>query len=283
MNIKKTALATAVSAAIGVPAGAAVADTITLDWSGAMTMFEPSGTSTLYSVADDANVAPYWGYRTAVSGTMFFDLDSGTGSATINPYQWYGNQPSENLITTSVSLQAIGNGFGGEGSLILGNMGFNWGGNNGVPVSIVWDAAGLFGYLDGLDPNASPTDGATSDTLSGFGATAASDGENTWVTGNPATFSLPMGPSPMVTTAWNTTAIGTVTLGTNPSGTLPLVADTSPGNPMATAPFPNHMVNYDITVMHVTSYISSVPVPAAVWLFGSGLLGLLGVARRQRK
>jgi len=28
---------------------------------------------------------------------------------------------------------------------------------------------------------------------------------------------------------------------------------------------------------------SAVPVPAAAWLFGSGLLGLVGVARRQRK
>ncbi len=32
-----------------------------------------------------------------------------------------------------------------------------------------------------------------------------------------------------------------------------------------------------------TSYtVSAVPVPAAVWLFGSGLLGLVGVARRRR-
>ncbi len=28
--------------------------------------------------------------------------------------------------------------------------------------------------------------------------------------------------------------------------------------------------------------VSAVPVPAAVWLFGSGLIGLLGVARRKR-
>ncbi len=29
------------------------------------------------------------------------------------------------------------------------------------------------------------------------------------------------------------------------------------------------------------TYVSAVPVPAAVWLFGSGLLGLIGVARRR--
>ncbi len=31
-----------------------------------------------------------------------------------------------------------------------------------------------------------------------------------------------------------------------------------------------------------SAYISAVPVPAAVWLFGSGLLGLIGVARRKK-
>ena len=40
-------------------------------------------------------------------------------------------------------------------------------------------------------------------------------------------------------------------------------------------------VNY---VLHMTGTIgaSAVPVPAAVWLFGSGLLGLVGVARRRK-
>jgi len=32
----------------------------------------------------------------------------------------------------------------------------------------------------------------------------------------------------------------------------------------------------------VTADVSAVPVPAAVWLFGSGLLGLVGVARRKK-
>ncbi|MCK5092647.1 MAG: beta-propeller fold lactonase family protein [Gammaproteobacteria bacterium] len=34
--------------------------------------------------------------------------------------------------------------------------------------------------------------------------------------------------------------------------------------------------------LHGLVYVSAVPVPAAVWLFGSGLLGLIGVAKRKK-
>ena len=34
--------------------------------------------------------------------------------------------------------------------------------------------------------------------------------------------------------------------------------------------------------LRVITAVSTVPVPAAVWLFGSGLLGLVGMARRKR-
>jgi hypothetical protein len=38
---------------------------------------------------------------------------------------------------------------------------------------------------------------------------------------------------------------------------------------------------YDATSFSVN--VAAIPVPAAVWLFGSGLLGLVGVARRRRR
>jgi hypothetical protein len=34
--------------------------------------------------------------------------------------------------------------------------------------------------------------------------------------------------------------------------------------------------------MAFKTYVSTVPIPAAVWLFGSGLLGLVGIARRKK-
>ena len=50
---------------------------------------------------------------------------------------------------------------------------------------------------------------------------------------------------------------------------------TGVGTPMQVGPFPGQAPAFNGTV-------SAVPVPAAVWLFGSGLVGLAGVARRRK-
>ncbi len=49
-----------------------------------------------------------------------------------------------------------------------------------------------------------------------------------------------------------------------------------PGHPMQIGPFPGQDPTFN-------GVVSTVPVPAAVWLFGSGLLGLVGVARRRKQ
>ena len=52
-----------------------------------------------------------------------------------------------------------------------------------------------------------------------------------------------------------------------------------PGLPMIDGAFPGFSANFDF----VAPAAAPIPVPAAVWLFGSGLMGLVGVARRRRK
>lgn len=54
---------------------------------------------------------------------------------------------------------------------------------------------------------------------------------------------------------------------------------------MAGGPFPGSMPTFNGTTADdfPVSGGSAVPVPAAVWLFGSGLMGLVGVARRRKQ
>ena len=62
------------------------------------------------------------------------------------------------------------------------------------------------------------------------------------------------------------------------------------GNPIPTSSPDTYLVTFDgfnmperpITGSTLAVDVKVVPVPAAVWLFGSGLIGLVGVARRKR-
>lgn len=204
-----------------------------------------------------------------------------------------------------ITLQSIGDGAGGPGSLLLGNMLYDWNGNTGVPVSLVWDASGLFNAI-----NAGLTGGAT---VSGIGVAPASDG--TYVPFNDGTY-LGLGSSPIATTTWNTTnapeCVYFDCLDINPSGLLPLVADTwvnqnksdtsgatvlgLGGSLVQESGFAAKSFNLDFNQLTYTDNEnpdrpdtiapfqvgSVVPVPAAAWLFGTGLVALLGVGGLSR-
>jgi hypothetical protein len=266
MNLKKTALCTAMTAVMGLSMSAASAATYNLSFAGQFTLLNSTGD---FLTNGDAPQGPYYGRRTPVSGTMSFDTVTGAGTGTVVPFSFFGSGAAN---ASAITFQAIGDGSGGPGTLVLGNMGFSWAGTNQIPVSIVLDGSGFFGALQGGL--------TTSSSVSGVGSLAASNG--TLANFGKFSYTLPMGPLPMATTTWNTTTIGGAGLGTNPSGTLPLLADTIGGSPMVAGPFPGFNANFDIQTIHVDSVVSGVPVPAAVWLFGSGLVGLVGVARRKK-
>ena len=309
MNLKKTATSVAITAALG---GAALAPSIasatisTFNWDGVFTMLDGNGAgfANTSNTGKGANQ-----YQTAVSGTMSFDQTTGAGTATLVPFDFFsGTLPAE---AVGIEMQAIGDGMGDpNGTLVLGNMLFNWNGTYGIPVSIVLDAAGFFGATSNMWSDGVLDQG----DVAGIGATPASDGTYT----NATIGYLGLGPVPMATTEWDVTqaiacGAGDACLGVNPSGLLPLVLDTTSninkytyddgwpdvdqgigGIPMWAGPFAGNNANFDILSLTATGTTpgtigpfptgpEAVPVPAAVWLFGSGLLGLVGVARRKKQ
>jgi hypothetical protein len=274
MKFKLSLLSMAVAATTGFVT-TAQADIVTGTWSGVETLVGSNG-AVVFSYADNpadclsTPIDPSGCQRVALSGTLSFDTATGNGSATVDPYSWAGGG---NLFWTTLSLTQIGNGAGGPGTLMLGNMGFDWNGTNGIPISFVFDAAGFLGSVGaGL---------SVSQTVSGGATPASENGDGAFPGG-----------ALIATTTWNTTTIAGAGLGSNPSGTLPLIANTVGGSPMIAGPFLNNNFNFDITSMHITdctdsgtgtnACASAVPIPGVVWLFGSGLLGLIGIARRRR-
>ncbi|MHB8258575.1 MAG: Ig-like domain-containing domain [Acidiferrobacterales bacterium] len=261
-KLKKSALAAALAVSLGVGSmmDRAYADTYTFSFSGEFTMLTSGGTP-LDNTSYSSN--SWSGYRTDITGTMTYDTVAGTGSGTITPFNFFsGSSPAE---AQAITFQAIGNGTCttssptscSPGNLLLGNMLFNWSGNNGIPVSIVMDASGLFGAMgSSLVPGS---------VVQNVGALPAS---NYMRNGG-----MPIGPAPVATLTQNTTLIGAACTGTNgascmgrnPSGGLPLVSDSATptnynptqvgigGNPMVAGPFVGFNANFDFVKMTVTS------------------------------
>lgn len=300
---RKSLLNAALAASLGIAAlpQSASADIITLNWSGYFHLLDDQGAVFANtSISTKANQ-----YETPISGTMTLDTASGAGTTSVSSFEWLANPIPATFQT--MQLQMIG------GTLILGNGLWNWGGNTNMPFSIVWDASGLFDAMPTIYANGNGT------VISGVGVRGAVDGS--FVGGVPAGAAhfepyassssgyMDLGLVPMATTKWNATPlcapVNTFTcLGVNPSGALPLVADNAAnlydynplylggdgsasngiaGSPMLGGPFMDYNLSMDIATMTVTNVVvPQVPLPAAAWLFGSGLAGLVTMARRKR-
>jgi hypothetical protein len=215
-----------------------------------------------------------------ISSTLTYNSDLGIGSSpdlTIENFDTFGYTAT----IYDISLQHVA-----DTNLIIGNMLADWNVNVGVPLSMVWDASGLFNAIDyGLQAGdvISGTNLVRSgNTIFDVGsATPASDG--LLVMGVP----LNQGPAPLAVTTLNTATLctpGFDCIGNALSGGEPFTDDGFAGSPMIDGPFVGLNVNFDIgsgnslTVLSV----SEVPVPAAIWLFASGLMGIIGIARRRK-
>lgn len=217
-----------------------------------------------------------------ISSTFTYNSALGTGSTaaalTIDNFDTFGNTAT--IYDISLELTS--------GTLVLGNMLADWGGNFGVPLSTVWNASGMinaivFGLQEG-DVISGTNLIRGGDVIFDVGsALPASDG---LAFGGAGSY-LNQGPAPLAVTTLNTTTVctpGVDCLGNAHSGGAPFTDDFIAGSPMIDGPFTGLSVNFDIGSGHSLTVlsISDVPAPAAIWLFGSGLLGLIGMSGRKK-
>ena len=197
----------------------------------------------------------------AMAANSTLNIDSGSFGMEVAPNFW---------LTTPVS---------GNNGIVLGTAQAATGSHSGAPngsespnIDMPWSFFGNTGMHQSTAPTGVLTDNGAGNVTLDF-----SGWDVTWN----GIASIPMGSGAHTTSsgAANPNGVALVTCGVDCgdgdtysleySATVPL------GDPSG---FGGVKYRFD-----ATGTISAVPVPAAVWLFGSGLLGLVGVARRKTK
>ena len=225
--------------------GVAQADVLTFDFTGRLTIAGENGQIVSYQPID---------------ASLAYDTVSGLGSSGLSvttdtlffgyPMQFHDitmtHQPGTNLI---------------QGQVLV-----DWNLNLNISVDVLWDATGLLNAIDyGLQ---------VGDKLSGTNLYRDTNGDQVWEA------------SEWVADIGSATPYSDVLLQAGDlQGPAPMAATSgSMGITDPSSPFYGIFGYFDIgsgNSMYVTS-VSAVPVPAAFWLFCSGLLGLAGMARRKQ-
>jgi len=226
------------------------ADIVSFDFTGRVVVADSSG-----NIINNAGMT-----YTPISASLTYDTVLGLGASglSLTMSDAFLNQPAT-FHNISMTRQAGTN-------LITGQVLVDWAGTSNMPLHIEWDATGLLNAIDyGLQAG---------DKLSGSNLYRDANGDHVWAASewvadiNSAT---PYSDSLQPNSIWR-------------QGPAPLAATSGSLGLDNTSPFPGIRGYFDIgsgNSMYVTS-VASVPVPAAAWLFGSGLIGLAGVARKRK-
>ena len=245
------------------------------DFTGRLTVLNGGGE--IISDRNSEGILDPYGAQTYISSTLTYDdtLRSGSLGLTIAPFEFL--IPGETVIH-DITFQNL------TDNLLVGDMLVDWGGSSNIELTTIWDASGFFNAIektlgglqagDVISGNKILRNGNILDDNIGS-ATPATDGVNSvWVSdginNDLISYTVNQGPAPIAMTTWNYS-----------DGNL--YDDGIAGSPLASGPFPGFNINLDIgsgNSLTLTSVNSSVvPVPAAIWLFSSGILSLIGMNR----
>src|SRR3989344_3006724 len=249
---KTTVMFAAIStAAMSALPNVSAASIITFDFTGRLTVTDPLG-NILHNPSVISPDYPTGSPQTPIAASLTYDSSIGISSSTLTLTMiddWWGSPAIVHDITTlSMSGTQIN-------SQLLGD----WNGNNNMPALLQWDATGLINAIGyGLQ---------VGDKLSGNSLSRDYNHDHIYDPSELLTANLGSA------TPYSDTLISG--MGVPLQDYAPLAA-TAATQGFTAGPFAGFKLYMDIgsgNSMYVTS-VSAVPVPAAVWLFGSGLLGL---------
>jgi hypothetical protein len=244
--IKRTALATAIGVALGASAGAALADLSP----GATLLFDP-GTVIITSCLDGSDPATGCDFtfaRVTDMGGSYFRMDQG------------GDPADEKTALSMFAPIVLGQAMTSSGQ--------HTGAINGSESPAIDNPWGFFGNT-GMHTLLSGVSVIDSDVNNDGGFTQTLDFSGWGVNwGNYGPGGTDGGTIPMGGVATIVCDLADCASGSN------YVLDMAVHVPAAFTSVPYSL--------HLEGTVSQVPVPAAVWLLGSGIVGLVGVARRRR-
>jgi len=234
------------------------ASTITFDFTGRLVVAGPVGDPLIN------NELPY----TPIAASLTYNTVTGVGDSklSITMTDSFLGVPEPAVFHDITMTRQAGS------NLIDGQVLVDWSGTFNMPMHVEWDATGLLNAIKiGL---------VEGDVLSG--STLYHDTNR-----NGVQDAGESGQNIFSATPYSDTIQNPLYVSLDPNtlqGPAPLAATSNSLGLDDTTPFPGFRGYLDIgsgNSMHVTS-VSAVPVPAAVWLFGSGLIGLAGFARRKQ-
>jgi hypothetical protein len=265
--VQKLLLSTVLAIFLSSNINPAQADLITFDFTGRLTVISPDGY--VLANSDAAGLIDPWGYQTPITATLTFDTATGIGSSNIQTatLSFFG---LTGYFHDADFTQQLGT------NLLDGTILADWGPNSNMISRIQWDATGMINAIDyGLQAG---------DKISGttlyrdFNHDGQYDASEIIVSDLGS--AIPYTDSGLLVYDYE---YGYESLWYPNQGPAPMAATVNTIG-LIDGPFPGMIPYLDIgsgNSMYVTS-VQAVPLPAAVWLFGSGLLGLMALARRRR-
>jgi len=203
---------------------------------------------------------------TPIAASLTYDTVTGLGSSGLSITM------SDPFLGTPATFHDISMSLQSGTNVIAGQVLVDWGTSLNMPLDIKWDASGLLNAIGlGLQAGDVLSGSTLYHDTNGNGVQDAGEFVADISSATPYSDVLQQDPA----------YPGPVAL----QGTAPLAATSSSLGLGVSTPFPGTRGYFDIgsgNSMHVTS-VSTVPVPAAIWLFGTGLLGLVGTARRRTR